>query len=59
MFNTIAKTNTFGLTPGREYTVFHVIPNGIDASSSFLVSIDGNYKWVAMENFTSTSFKKY
>ena len=59
MFNAIARTNTFGLTPGRKYTVFHVIPNGIDASSSFLVSIDGNYKWVAMENFTSTSFKKY
>ena len=59
MFNAIARTYTFGLTPGREYTVLHVIPNGIDASSSFLVSIDGNYKWVAMENFTSTSFKKY
>lgn len=59
MFNAIAKNNTFGLIPGREYTVFHVIPNGMDASSSFLVSIDGNYKWVAMENFTSTSFKKF
>lgn len=59
MFNAIARNSTFGLIPGREYTVFHVIPNGMDASSSFLVSIDGNYKWVAMENFTSTSFKKY
>ena len=59
MFNTTAKTNIFGLTPGQEYTVFKVAPNGMDASSSFLVSINGNYRWVAMENFTSTSYKKF
>ena len=58
MFNATAKTSALGLTKGNVYTVFEVKFHDADGSASFLVSVNGNFKVVSMDNFTAQTYSK-